>query len=268
MNEQPQNASHIPLPSDAELESLFLIKYGDPHATGPGPAKRHKLGYYNPDDYYEALLARLVSPDTVWLDVGCGRNLFPSNRKLSDQLAQRCKVLVGADPDPTIHENPYVHVKHHGDLQSLEYPEKFNLVTMRMVAEHVEFPDGLVAEISRLAAVGARVVVYTVYKWSPVPIITNLVPYRLHHAPKRILWNAEEKDTFPTQYKMNTKADLLKPFAAHGFEEAAFFVLSDCRTFTGFDLAYLCELYLWKALSAVNVKYPERCLVGVYRKLT
>ena len=95
-------------PSEAALREIFRLKYGDP-ATGWGPQMRMRAGYFNPDDHYEALVAGLVRPQTVWLDVGCGRDIFPSNRALARLLADRCRRLVGFDPDVTIEENPFIH---------------------------------------------------------------------------------------------------------------------------------------------------------------
>jgi hypothetical protein len=40
--------------------------------------------------YYEAVVAKLVRPESQWLDVGCGRGVFPSNPRLAQTLAKRC----------------------------------------------------------------------------------------------------------------------------------------------------------------------------------
>ena len=80
-------------PSRAALESVFRVKYGEPASAWWGPAMRWRFGYFNPDDVYEALLDGLVGAQTRWLDVGCGRDLFPSNRPLARTLADRCRLL-------------------------------------------------------------------------------------------------------------------------------------------------------------------------------
>ena len=35
-----------------------------------------------------------MTPETSWIDVGCGRELFPSNRPLAKRLSERAKLLV------------------------------------------------------------------------------------------------------------------------------------------------------------------------------
>jgi len=96
------------LPNKEELARLLRTKYPGPN-LGWGPRLRFKFGYCTPDDIYEAFIERLVNPSTTWLDVGCGRNIFPSNAALARTLADRCKLLVGVDPDATIEENRFVH---------------------------------------------------------------------------------------------------------------------------------------------------------------
>jgi len=248
-----------------QLDNIFRLKYGSP-ATGWGPRMRWHAGHFNPDDHYEALVERLVESGCRWLDVGCGRNVFPSNERLAKVLADRCGLLVGVDPDPTVMENPFVHRKVKAPLEDLESEEPFDLVTLRMVAEHVQNPAKFTQSLARCTARGGRVVVYTVNRFSPVPLITSAVPFALHHRAKRILWESESKDTFPTYFRMNTRRRLRKIFESASFSEVFFAHLDDCRTTGGFRLLQRLELGLWRTLRTLRMRYPENCLLGVYRK--
>src|SRR5947208_2800014 len=82
----------------------------------------------------------------------------------------------------------------------------------------------------RPARPGGKVVAYTVNRWSPVSLAAKAIPFGLHHAFKRALWRTEERDTFPVAYRMNTRGALRRAFGAHGFREAGFAYLDDCRT--------------------------------------
>ena len=217
-----------------ELRALFDLKYRQGSALGTDPARRLRFGYFNPDDHYEALVRRLVTSETRWLDVGCGRDLFPSNRALAHELADRCQLLVGVDPDATIHENNFVHRRIQGLVADLDASERFDLVTMRMVAEHVAAPLDLLRTLARLVCPGGLVVVYTVNRYSPVPLVTAVTPFALHNPVKRILWRTDAKDTFPTTFKMNTRKTLAAQFRQCGFDEAGFAYLDDCRTLQRF----------------------------------
>lgn len=253
-------------PTQEELEELFRIKYGDLSRVGWAPRLRRRWNYFTPDDHYEALVNKLVTRDTVWLDAGCGRFLFPSNPRLAETLARRCAHLTGVDPDATLEENPYVHEKARVLLDDFATPRRYDLVTLRMVAEHIADPERAAESLARLVRSGGRVVVYTVYKWAPIPFLTHLIPFRLHHPVKRVLWGTEEKDTFPVANRMNTRGTLRRLFEARGFDETWFAYLDDCRTLGGFRPTAWLELALWRCLRALRLHYLDVCICGVYRK--
>lgn len=254
------------LPDEASLRQMFHRRYGEQEQLGWGPRLRQSCNYYTPDDVYEALVAGLVVAGVHWLDVGCGRELFPSNPGLAEALSKRCARLTGVDPDPTLDENPWVHEKIRGGIDQFDGEGAFDLVTMRMVAEHIADPASCVKSIARALRPGGLAVVYTVFGGSPMPLLTRLAPMGLRHVVKSWLWGTVPKDTFPTCFKMNGRDVLQRQFAAMGLKEEAFLRLDDCRTFARFQS--LCKLELWtmRACRALGLPYPEHCLLGVYRK--
>ncbi|WP_143393033.1 class I SAM-dependent methyltransferase [Fimbriiglobus ruber] len=250
----------------ADVMSIFQMKYGAPDSLGPNPRRRFRYGYFSPDDYYEALVDKLVTPGCRWLDVGGGRDVFPNNLELSRRLAERCGWLTGVDPSPNIHENPYAREKVQAFIEEYRSPEPFDLLTMRMVAEHVTEPDAAVAAMARLLKPGGRLVIYTINKFSPVSAIAWVTPFWLHHPIKKFVWRTEAKDTFPVAYRMNTQWQLQRLARKHGLTEESFAHLDDCRTFFRFKWLNYVELTIWKVLRAVRLQYPENCLLGLYRK--
>jgi 2-polyprenyl-3-methyl-5-hydroxy-6-metoxy-1,4-benzoquinol methylase len=253
-------------PTPDELAAVFRLRFGDPAATGPLPRLWHRLGYFTPDVHYEALVAKSVGPGTAWLDVGCGRDVFPTNPALARALAARCHTLVGVDPDATIAENPFVHERVRCPIEEFDRPAGFDLITLRMVAEHITRPGPAVAALARLARPGGRVVVYTVNQTSPTALAARATPFRSHHAIKRLLWGTEDRDTFPVAYRMNSRRRLRAWFTAHGFREAYFAHLGDCRVFYRFRRLHAAELAAWRACSRLGWTYPENCLLGVYER--
>jgi SAM-dependent methyltransferase len=227
---------------------------------------RWRAGYFTPDDHYEALLDTLVEPGTRWLDVGCGRALFPNNPDLSRELADRSGHLTGLDPDPTLDENPYVHERVASTLDDWRAEEPFDLVSMRMVAEHVEYPDRVAASLAAAVAPGGRVVVFTVHRWAPAPLVTALWPFALRHGVKKWLWGTEKKDTFPTFFRMNTRAALDRQLGAAGFVREGCELLDDCRTFARFRWGQRLELWGRGVFRTVGLRYPEVCILGVWRR--
>ncbi|HYQ92397.1 MAG TPA: methyltransferase domain-containing protein [Candidatus Competibacteraceae bacterium] len=142
----------------------------------------------------------------------------------------------------------------------------FDLVTMRMVAEHVQKPAQFISSLARCTHPGLLLVIYTVNAWLPVPVITRLVPFALHHPAKVFLWRTEKRDTFLTAFQMNTRRRLQQLLGQGGFQEAFCAHLDDCRTFARFRLLQFAELSFRRVFHAFSLAYPEHCLLRVYRR--
>jgi SAM-dependent methyltransferase len=244
---------------------ILREKYGALEAGGWAPRQRIRFGHLTPADWYEALLAAVVTPRTVWLDVGCGRDVSPGNAATARRLADRCARLVGIDPDDNIDENGFLHERLKMPIEAHPPGRVYDLITLRMVAEHIEAPEVVANKLASLLLPGGRIVIYTVLETSPSVFIAAHTPLWVHHRVKQFLWRTEERDTFPTVYRMNTRAALKALFGAEGLSEEAFEYLADCRTTARFQALQFVELSAWKLLSRIGVRYPEACVLGVYR---
>jgi SAM-dependent methyltransferase len=252
----------IAAPSEEELRRVLATK------EGRWARRRQRFCYFSPDDWYEALVCRLVAPETRWLDVGGGSSPFPHNAVLAAGLSQRCQLLVGVDPSPNVRTNAFVHERAQSPIEEFESPHRFDLVTLRMVAEHIADPPRVVGKLRDLLAPGGLVVVFTVSSGSPVSMVAAVTPQRLHHPLKRRLWGGEEKDTFPVYYRMNTRSTLQRIFEAAGFAERLFLRLDDLAVFSKINALNWFELMTWRALRTLRLPYPECCLLGVYERTT
>lgn len=254
------------MPDNDELLALFERHYGDPMQHGWRVRMHHRFGYFSPEARYEAIVDRLVTPGCHWVDVGGGKSIFPHNQKLSEELASRCGVLVGVDPSDNLDQNPLVHRREKAFIEDYTSREQFDLATLRMVAEHCEEPERVVASLARLVKPGGHVVVYTPNRWSCASIAASLIPDRLHHYITGILWGTQEEDVFPTRYRMNTRRQLRRLFERGGFVEDRFAYLDSCEIFQRFRATCYAELCLWSIMRRLPWPYPENNLLGVYRK--
>lgn len=249
-----------------DLTDVFRSKYGEPATASLNPRRRYNLGYFSPDDYYEATLEKVIQPGLRWLDVGGGRDVFPMNPELARKLAARAARFVGVDPSPNILENPFVHERIQSTIEDYNAPQPFDVITLRMVAEHITDPPKAMASIARLLAPGGKVVIYTINRWTPISLAAWLIPFKLHHPIKNKLWMTQPQDTFPVAYKMNTRRTLRKLAAAAGLSEDSFQYLDDCRTLFKYPKLHYLELLLWRCINRLGLRYPENCLLGIYRK--
>ena len=228
-----------------------------------------KQKYIPPDFFYEGLLNKLVTNKSVWLDVGCGKNLLPHDYELSKNLSNRAKLLVGIDPDLNINENVFVHKKKQICLEDFETSQKFNLITLRMVAEHVESPVKFVRKIARLTESSGLIVIYTVNKFGWIPFLTYITSFRIHLFFQKILWKVEgDKDTFPTYMRMNTKKCLNKVFIKNGFEPVFFSYLEEASIFYKlFKPLFWLEIKFQKLLTFTGIHIFKNNYLAVYKKL-
>jgi len=252
--------------SENDLYNIFIMRHNDLDKGGWSPKRRRKFNYYLPSEYYEAILNQLILKDTCWLDVGGGDSLFPDNKKLSILLSERASLIVGVDPSENIMENPYVHERAKCKIETFSSHCKFHVATFRMVAEHINHPTNVIRKLNQLLQTGGKVVVFTVNLWSPLTIISRLLPFKYHYPIKKLFWGGEEKDTFPTCYKMNTRKSLKKLFISNGFKEDLFMYLDDCVMFSKSKFLNLQELYLWRFFKKIGKPYPENCILSVYTK--
>jgi SAM-dependent methyltransferase len=233
---------------------------------GWGPKRRFALACYLPADVYEAAVAKNVAPGCAWIDIGAGRAIFPENDGLARELAARCSTVVGVDPDENILANPFVHIAFHGLLEDFRSDRTFDLATLRMVVEHVADPGRLLRALQRLVRPGGRVIVLTVNRWSPSALTSRITPHALHYPVKKLLWGGEERDTFPVQYRMNTKRTLRGLFSAYQFDEVAFAYVDDLSICSGFKHLNAVELTVWSLFRGSGIRYPENCLLGIYQR--
>ncbi len=249
-----------------DLHDLFVQKYGSPEQTGWSPRRRYRFGYYLPGDIYEAYIKTFITESTTWIDVGGGSAIFPNNPDLSLQLSEKCKKMVAVDPSENVYDNVYADEKHCKLFEDFQTDEKFDLATFNMVAEHISDPDKVLKKLDEIMNPEGVVIIYTINRFSPIPIITYLLPFSLHYKIKKIFWGGEEKDTFPVAYKMNTRKTLKNLFEKYDFVEHDFKYLDDLSTSLRFNFFSFFELTVWKFLNFFHIRYPEFNLLGTYKR--
>jgi len=158
------------------------------------------------------------------------------------------------------------------NLEQLPFSDwRFNLVTLNMVAEHLERPEAVIAEVARLLVPNGIFVVNTpnasAYRIRLTRLVWRMVPKRLVYKLIWFLDQREHEDVFPTFYRANSRDSLRQQMSQAGFVEQR--------------LQMVCErpvLYFFAALSALEMLavrlfrrlgLTELCastIVGVYRR--
>jgi SAM-dependent methyltransferase len=167
----------------------------------------------------------LLTPDSVALDIGCGRGAciddpVPFRRGLRI-LKGKCREVVGIDVDEAGAENPFL--DRFEKLSGASWPletESIDLAVSDCVLEHIEKPDEFLSECFRVLKPGGYLCIRTTNKWGYVALASRLIPNRLHaRVLGKVQSNRKEEDVFPTLYKCNTKGSLTRALRRVGFDE-------------------------------------------------
>jgi SAM-dependent methyltransferase len=141
--------------------------------------------------------------DSVWIDIGCGPNAYVK------EFGCLAKIAVGVDilDDDSRTNAAFIRA----DLRKLPLATCCaTLVTLRMVAEHLERVPQDFSEINRVLASGGRLIVLTTNTWSPIIFLPGVLPYSIKKWLIGKIFNVPDDDIFPTFHKFNTPGTMAR----------------------------------------------------------
>jgi ubiquinone/menaquinone biosynthesis C-methylase UbiE len=159
---------------------------------------------------YREMLFANVTADTVWLDLGCGHQLFPkwmlSGNADQHALLSRCKTFVGIDYDlPSLLAYQMLQNKVRGNIEQLPFADQsFDLITANVVLEHVKDPAAMLREVHRLLKPAGRFLFHTPNLNGYTSAISRIMPDALKLKLVPYLQARPAHDVFPTFYRCNT----------------------------------------------------------------
>jgi SAM-dependent methyltransferase len=139
---------------------------------------------------------------------------------LEDWLVSHCKTIVGTDVSVSSGRNIQSLVR--GSLYDLPFGDNgLDLITYRMVVEHLAHPRLAFAECARCLRPGGAVIVMTPnllnYGVFGNAVATKLLPEKLRLRMVHASDSRAEEDVFPVRYKANTMPSLVRSLTASGF---------------------------------------------------
>ena len=171
----------------------------------------------------------LVRPEMTVVDLGAGRGAMvdpPSTAFRNGLVTLKGRVarMIGVDVDPVVTTNPLLdeaHVYEGGRLPLAD--GSVDLLLSDYTFEHI--PDAAVfaAEITRVLKPGGWLCARTPHLFSAVAVAASLAPNRLHPRLLNVIQpGRQERDVFPTCYKLNTRRALARHFPASGWENYSY----------------------------------------------
>lgn len=157
---------------------------------------------------YACLVSEHLSSHTVWLDAGCGSRLLePDMDTLENWLGTHCKSIFGMDLAVTSNRN--IKSLLSGSLYQIPFRDNsLDLITCRMVVEHLDKPQEAFMEIARCLRPDGALVVITPnlanYAIFGNGVATKVMPEKLHRYIVHALDSRADEEIFPVRYKANT----------------------------------------------------------------
>lgn len=197
--------------------------------------------------YLDVLRSR-IPQDCVWVELGCGRHMFGSWMVAEEkELAARARRLIGVDLDwQGLKANACADLKILGGLESIPLQAgSCDVATANMVAEHLENPPRVLAEVRRILRPDGIFIVHTPNRASLITRVARWSPKRVKLLAALILEGRHEEDVFPTFYRFNGAAAIRDAARAGGLkvEEIRYVNSSAATALLGplsvFELLYL-----------------------------
>lgn len=165
--------------------------------------------YISEDVLYDRLIRSHVGEQSRVLDAGCGHDL-PFARALAPRVAEVVGVDRGLDRlGPGGLALPPNLRAVEAELEQLPFPdETFDVIMSRSVLEHLERPERVFRELSRVLKPGGVFIVLIPNFWDYVSIVSWLIPNDLHAWVVERIQGRSPQDTFPTWYRANTRGAL------------------------------------------------------------
>ena len=199
-------------------------------------AEKLKEKFYRPEDHpyrhYERRVNALLRPDSVLLDAGCGRTV-PVLRGYLGRAARLIGIEIVEFTDVPNGIETY-----NADLGKLPFEDSsVDLIMSRSVFEHLSDPQSVYSEFARILRPGGHVVFLTANMWDYGTLIARLVPNRFHARIVKKVEGRDEEDTFPTEYKTNTRSEVARLASVAGLQLDSFDYLNQYPNYLMFNAA-------------------------------
>lgn len=216
-----------------------------------------------PNYYYQEVARHLKEGDVV-LDAGCGSGEFGVMKVHGGPAAKIVGVDISAE---SLNRNLVVDERIVADLEQIPYQDNaFDLVVCETVCEHLEHPQKVFSEFSRVLKKGGYVIIRTYNIWNINNAVSALLPVRLRKLIKGQLISVPTEGTFPTYYRCNSRGRLKKLFDEVGMDEESFIAHRDSVAYWN-KRAILTFFTVYEKITDLPLLNAAKMhVVGVYRK--
>ena len=220
--------------------------------------------------YYNAL-KKLLKSSTVWLDLGCGHQVFGDW-----MMAQQAEVIasvrqvVGFELTlDSLRQHKGYRDKVLGGPGPLPFKdESFDLITANMVVEHVEDPPAMLREVRRILKPNGALMFHTTNARNIFAQMAAKTPDALKKRIVFALDGRRENDVFRTYYRLNDSSDIQAAAESAGYEVGSVEQVSTSAITAMLGPVAIVELLYLRLLRRPSLSHLRTNIIAVLRKPT
>jgi SAM-dependent methyltransferase len=171
--------------------------------------------YISKSKHFNELVMPYLGSEVEMVDLGCGRGL-----ETAVIYKDYTRHSFGLDISESVLQNQTIHKPLVGSVYDIPLPEAcVDLAVSQELLEHLEFPQRMFDEVSRILRPRGIFAIMTPNLWFPSTIISWLTPYSFHKFATRAIYETDSADIFPTWYRANTLKQLRRLGGHAGLDE-------------------------------------------------
>lgn len=224
---------------------------------------------YSQESYEEAL-RQLVTPGTVWLDIGCGHQVLPDWRFNAErELVHLASYVAGIDVDTnSTAKHRTINSIWAGDVQNLPFPDdSFTLITANMVVEHLSNPRRVFAEVQRVLVPGGSFLFHTPNVNGYITAVNQYLPDWVKKLAAKVLDGRGSDDVYPTFYRCNSEEAIIHAACATGLEVEWILHIPTTATFVRILPIAALELLWIRATMRQSLARFRTNIIGLLHKM-
>jgi SAM-dependent methyltransferase len=218
---------------------------------------------------YERVLFEFSACTGRWLDLGCGHQLLPPWRLHQEHcLTARAHLLIGLDYDETsLRTHKTIVNRTRAEISHLPFPaDTFDLVTANMVVEHLSDPKSQLEEMFAVLKPGGFLVFHTPNSLGYGTLLARLIPNSLKVKLIWFLQERDEKDVFPTYYRLNSEKAIRSLAYRTGFEVSRLSMITSSAQLVMIPPLMILELLAIRLLMTRIARRFRTNIIAVLRK--
>ena len=218
---------------------------------------------------YARALRSALDGGAAWLDLGCGHQFLPEWLPCDERRLpiEDCRTI-GVDADAeALRRHTGLRFRILGSVERLPLAAaSVDLATANMVLEHVERPERLFQEVSRVLRPGGLFLVHTPNARGYTTRLARCVPGPLRPALAGLLQGREAHDVYPTFYRANRLEDLHRLAERTGLRVACLQTVPSSVQLYKVPVVRAMERALLQALERASLAGWRPCIIAEFAK--